>query len=233
VSTHKVVICNSVYPWFRSTAAKYRDFPARAGHIADLVNQSGADCATFGEMGYEECRELARHLPDFQYDRAQGHGSGHWIQGINSVWSKTAVWNQPESDLGDWVLPSGDQTPPRTLIIAKLTEKKDPTAFVSLGAFHETLGNDLGMQYVQAMIQKVGNKRILLGGDFKRTGDSDDIAAMKKAGFTFHERVSATPMTCITKNAVTVTAVDHRNDARAFDHPFLVVDFSIPTGVKP
>ncbi len=228
MSSHKAFIANGVYPWFGSTASEYRNFAARAGHIADLVNASGADCATFGEMGKEECLTLASHLPEWQYDRAQGKGSGHWQQGINSVWSKKSVWNQPESDLSDYDMPSGGQTPPRTLILARITEKADPTAFVSLGAYHETLGNAGGMAYVVALIARIGERRVLLGGDFKRTDDDDDIAVMKKAGFVFHERVDATPMTCITQGNVKVTDVDHREDPRAFDHSYLVVSFTIP-----
>lgn len=226
MGTHKVFIANGVFPRFNSTPAKYRDFSARSDDIARLVKDSGADCATFGEMGKPECLQLATHLDGWQYDRAQGRGLGTDVEGLNSVWSKMSVWDQPEDRLGDWCMPSAGQWV-RTLIIARLIEKADPTAFVGLGAFHETLGNVGGMQYVKAMIEKVGGKRVLLGGDFKRTDDTDDIAVMTKAGFVFHERTSGTPMTCITKGAVRVTDVQHITNSRCFDHGYLVVSFSL------
>ncbi len=219
MSAHKLFVANAVYPLFRSTPAKYRNFGSRAGRIADLVKGSGADCATFGEMGKPQCAELAERLPGWQYDRAQS--------GLNSSWTKSSVWNQPESDVSDYNLPSSGQMQ-RTLLLARITEKADPTAFVSLGAYHETLGNAGGMAYVVALIARIGERRVLLGGDFKRTDDDDDIAVMKKAGFVFHERVDATPMTCITQGDVKVTDVDHREDPRAFDHSYLVVSFTIP-----
>lgn len=231
MSEHKVFIANGVYPYFRSTATKYRigTFKARAKYIAGLVEKSGADCATFGEWGRQQCLQLAEFLPDWQYDRAQGKGSTNFTQGINSVWTKPAVWDHPESGISDYNMPSGTQTPPRTLILARITEKADPTAFVQLGAYHETLGNAAGMQYVVAMIARIGERRVLLGGDFKRTDDDDDVAVMKRAGFKFHERVNATPMTCITQGNVTVTNVEHEYDLRAFDHGHLVVTFNIPS----
>jgi hypothetical protein len=222
------MVANGVYPWFGSTPSRYRNFGARAGRIAGLLKASRADCATFGEMGRGECQQLAEHLPGWQYDRAQGTGAGNFQEGLNSIWTKASVWSQPESEVRDYVLPSGDQSP-RTLVFCKVTEKADPTTFVTLGAYHETLGNNAGMAYVMSMIAKLGERRCILGGDFKRTDDDDDIAVMKKAGFRFHERVSSTPMTCITQHGVTVYGVDHRADLHAFDHDYLVVDFSIPT----
>jgi hypothetical protein len=228
VSTHKVFIANAVYPRFTSTPSKYRNFPGRADTIADLVRQSGADCATFGEMGYYEARTLAQQLPGWQYDRAQGTGSAGAInQGLNSVWSKESVWDQPEDRVSDYNMPSAGQWQ-RTLIICRLIEKADPTAFVGLGAYHETLGNAAKMAYTKALVQKVGDRRVLLGGDFPRTDDDDDLAYMKRNGFTVHERTSATPMACFTKGAVTVTDVDHRTSTTCFDHGYLVVSFSIP-----
>jgi hypothetical protein len=222
VSRHRLFVANGVFPRFSSTPARYRNWTSRAPYVAGLVRASGADCATFGELGRSECATLARFLPGWQYDRAQGGAQ----EGLNSVWSKTAVWDQPEAGVHDWNLPSGGQWQ-RTLILAKITERADPTAFVSLGAYHETLGNDAGMAYVVAMIARIGERRVILGGDFKRTDDDDDVIVMKRAGFVFHERVDATPMTVITQHAVTVSGVDHVRDTRAFDHEHLIVDFSI------
>lgn len=228
MGAHKVFIANAVYPNFLSTPSKYRNFTPRADNIAGLIRDSGADCATFGEMGFYQSQILANHLGSgWQYDRAQGSaGPGQVNEGLNSVWSKTSVWDQPEDRLHDWNMPSAGQWQ-RTLIIARLIEKADPSAFVGLGAFHETLGNDAGLAYVKAMVSKVGAKRVLLGGDFKRTQDDDDLAYMKARGFTVHERVSSTPMACFTKGAVTVTDVQHMTDSRCFDHGYLVVSFSL------
>lgn len=228
MTRHKVFIANGVFPRFTSTPARYRDFGARAKDIADEVKDSGADCATFGELGQRECAKLAEHLP-FQYDRAQGRGLGTGLEGLNSVWSSPKVWDQPEDRLVDRNLPSGGEWQ-RTLLLARLILKGGDPAdeFFTLGAFHETLGQAAGYSYVKAMVKAVGGKRVLLGGDFKRTGDRDDLAYMRSNGFAVHERSAATPMVCFTKGSVPVSDVDHRRNTRLFDHDFLVVSFSIP-----
>lgn len=232
MSTHKLFVANAVFPRFSSTPSKYRNFGSRADDIAALVKKSGADCATFGEMGYNECKTLASHLSDWQYDRAQGSSRpGTVNEGLNSVWSKESVWSQPEDRVSDYNMPSGGQWQ-RTLILCRLIEKAKPkagyeSAFVTVGAFHETLGNAAKMQYTKAMVDKVGDRRVILGGDFPRTDDDDDLLVMKKAGFVVHERVSATPMTCFTQGSVRVTDVDHLENSKVFDHGYLVVTFSI------
>lgn len=232
MSTHKLFIANGVYPRFSSTPSKYRNFDGRADDIASLVVKSGADCATFGEMGFNECKSLASHLSGWQYDRAQGKGKpGTVNEGLNSVWSKKSVWSQPESRVSDYNMPSADQWQ-RTMILCRLIEKAKPakgyeTAFLTLGAYHETLGDAAKMQYTKAMVDKVGDRRVILGGDFPRTDDDDDLAYMKKNKFVVHGRTSKTPMACFTKNAVKVKEVQVLESPKVFDHPYLVVTFSI------
>jgi hypothetical protein len=228
MSTHKLFVANAVYPHFTSTPSKYRNFDGRADDIAALVKKSGADVATFGEMGYYQAKALAEALgSDWQYDRAHGSADpGKQGEGLNCVFSKRSVWKQPEDGLRDHNMPSGNEWQ-RTLLLAGLTEVKDSTAHIFVGAYHETLDNAVGLAYVKAMVKAVGRKRVILGGDFKRTGDNDDLAYMKAKGFTVHERVEYTPMACFTKGAVTVTDVDHLENSKCFDHEYLVVTFSI------
>lgn len=223
MSRHKLFVANGVFPRFGSTPSRYRNpFAPRARRIAGLVGDSGADCATFGELGRPECATLAGYMPSWQYDRAQGGPQ----EGLNSAWTHTKAWSQPEAGLSDYSMPSAGQWT-RTLILARITELSDPTAFVQLGAFHSTLTNAGGLAYVRALIDKVGERRVLLAGDLKRTGDDDDIALLKRNGYTLHERRSSTPMVAMTQGKVEVHDVVHKTDPRAFDHGYLVVDFSI------
>jgi hypothetical protein len=235
VSAHRALIANGVFPWFRSTPSRYRSgsLTSRLKYVAGLVKDSGAGCATFGELGLAECATLARYLP-WQYDRAQGTGRGLWQAGINSCWSDPDTWDQPESGLGDFVMPSAGQTPPRTLLLAQLKAKTGTDTF-TLGAFHETLTNAAGLAYVKAMVGKVDARpgNILLGGDFKRTGDSDDLAYMRAHKLVVHERTAGTPMACFTRGDITVQGVDHISRPKAFDHEYLVVDFTINSPATP
>lgn len=234
MGTHRLFVGNGVYPKFRSTPSKYRDFPARADDIAGVVRRSKADCATFGELGFYECQSLASELGgDWQYDRSQGNGRHGVIgEGLNSIWTKKSVFDQPENDLRDCNMPSAGQAQ-RTYIDCRIREVKDPTAHVTLGCFHETLGDAAKFEYTKALVRRVGNRRALIAGDFPLTADDDDLAYMKQAGFVVHERSQHTPMTAFTRRGITVTGVDHVSDLRLFDHQYLLVDFTIPTGKVP
>jgi hypothetical protein len=225
VSAHRAFVANAVFPRFTSTPTRYRSgtLRSRCKYIAGLVLDSGAGFATFGEFGRYECGVLSEYLP-WQYDRAQGGPQ----EGLNSVWSDPDTWKQPESGLGDFVLPSAGQWT-RTLLLAQLSAVKGSDT-LTVGAFHETLTNAGGLAYVKAMVARADKRAgdVFLGGDFKRTGDNDDLAYMRSHKYVVHERTAGTPMACFTRGSgIVVTGVDHVSRPRAFDHEHLVVDFTL------
>lgn len=231
MSTHRVFIANGVYPGFGSTPARYRDYDARVGRIADLVRRSGADCAAFGETGYHQAQKLATAL-GWKYDRTQGSApAGRIGEGLNVGLYDTGPWDQPNGRVSDYNMPSAGQAQ-RTLLVQRLVEQSDKAAFFGLTVGHSTLGNAGGLAYVKAMIDKIGDRRVLVGMDLKRTQDTDDLALLKRSGFKVHGRTSRTPMVCLTKGKVNVLDVDYVSDARAFDHDALVVTFSLPNTPK-
>lgn len=231
MSTHRVFIANLVFPRFSSTPARYRNFDARAGRVADLVRDYRCDTATLSECGFEQAQTLIRRL-GWRYDRAQGSGRpGQPGEGMNVSAYNPHVFEHPKGRLSDYNMPSDGQWQ-RTLLLQRIVEKGDDAAFVGLTSGHSTLGNAGGLAYVKAMIDKIGDRRVIVGMDLKRTQDDDDLAALRRAGFKIHGRDDRTPMVCLIKGKVTVTDVEYVRDRAAFDHDALVVTYTLPNTPK-
>jgi len=231
VSTHRTFVANLQYPRFSGSPS----FGDRADDVARAVRARGCDSAVFGEAGYRECSTLSEQLKGWQYDRAQGRGRGVNGEGLNSVWSDPDVWRQPEDRLSDYDLPSFGQWQ-RTALGARLEETGDPSAFCMLFAVHfAAVGSPLAraganrakLAQIKYLRKKTGGRRVQWMGDIPRTDDDDDLAYLKREGFRFASRSSATPLAVVVQGAVTVHDVKRYPHGSMFDHDYLVAEWSV------
>jgi hypothetical protein len=238
VADHRLFVANGQFPRFTRSPP----FGPRVADVARKIRDSNADCAALTELGYNECAALAARpeMDGWQYDRAQGRGRNVVGEGLTSVWSKTAVFHQPEARLHDWNETSFGQWQ-RTFLLARLEETKDRTAFVSVGAFHFAAegspldragANRAKLAQVKETIRLVGDRRVLLAGDFPRTDAADDEALFVNAGYTLHGRDPKTPMCAVSRGAVRVTRTTRKPHGAAFDHDYQLIDFTL-TGALP
>jgi hypothetical protein len=221
VTVHRLLALGSQYAGFRSSPP-FTDAKAKA--TAQIALKSGADIISATEMGSAACSRFAHHLGGhWSYHRAQGTASEEGINGL--FWDERAFAN-PEGQIHDWNLRSHGQWQ-RTFLLVYLVERGHPDLFVRAGTTHlAATGQPLNRQganaakwdQVHQVRELIGGKRVLVGMDFPRTDDDDDIAWAKKAGLEFHGRTDKTPMVTVSRGAVYVTGTSLVGDGGVLDH---------------
>ncbi len=230
---HRMGVVNGVYPGFGGPTMT----DSRAEAIVAKVK--GCDLLATCETGRTGCAQLAEALGSgWSYQRAQGSSSR---EGLNGVFWNERVWDWQDKRAHDWTLPSGGQWP-RTFLLVRLAEHADPDAFVWAGAFHmsakgaplsATAADKVKWTQSHKIVELAGDRRCLIGGDFARTGDTDDIAYLKSQGWLFNGRTHRTPLTTIRHGAVAVTNVTFVNGGSLLDHDVQITSFTIPGKLNP
>jgi hypothetical protein len=228
VTTHRMAVVNGIYPGFGGPPMT----AARADAIVRKIPK-GVDVLATCETGAHGCATIAEALGEnWSYQRAQGTTAR---EGLNGVFWDQRAWDWQDKRAHDWTLPSAGQWP-RTLLLVRLAEVADPTAFVWAGAFHlAAKGSPLTaaaadrVKWIQShkLVELIGDRRALIGGDFPRTGDDDDMRYLNSQGWTFNGRTDRTPLTTLKHGAVKVGGTTFVDGGALLDHDIQVTTFTV------
>ncbi len=212
---------------------------SKAKRVVDLLPDD-LDLIAVCEMGRSIRSTFGKALGSRWSRKGARDGLGH--EAVNGVYWNRKAWDFPDAKRVRYkTLESGGQWP-RFLVAVRLVETGDKDAFIQAGAFHlaakgQPLTADQAdrVKRVQStqLADFTGDRRMIWGGDFPRTGDDDDMAFLKTRGLTFNGRTDRTPLTTITHGAVKVIGTQIISANGLLDHDIPVTTFSIANKPNP
>lgn len=230
MSAHRVTVVNLEYFTSKTMSS------GKADRIVDLIPKD-TDLVVVCEAGASIRRTINAALNRERGGRWSRKGArpGLGREGVNGILWDRRRWNFPGRE---WfrTLASGGQWP-RFLVMVRLEEVGDPTAFTQVVAFHlaakgapltASQADGVKREQTNALRAFIGNKRVLGAGDFPRTGDDDDLAYLERQGVKFHGRTDRTPLTVFTRRGVTVTSVRVIESGQLLDHDLVSAAFTVP-----
>jgi endonuclease/exonuclease/phosphatase family metal-dependent hydrolase len=227
--TRALLSINCRLPAFIHPPESPADTSRRVRLLADIINHSGAEVVTTAEADRTFLARIAREAgSEWSYQRAQGPDG----RGLNGVLWKGG-WH--DHDLRDWNLPSRN-TWPRTCLLVRLIHDDGTDLWVGSTHFSPTSGdlpavmaNALKLEQVKLLDVQTKGKfyNLIVGADFPRTNDSDDLAYLRARGWTFAYRDSKTPQAVFHKKRVSTGPAQVIDTGQATDHPAVLVPFNI------
>jgi hypothetical protein len=239
MATHSMVVLNGEFFTSKTMSA------SKADRVVALIPE-GTDLVATTETGKKIRQSLQGAL-----ERRFGK---HWSrkgaigtpthEGVNGIFWDRRVWDFPKTKIDpagrfwDWILPSRQWT--RTLVVARLEEVADAGAFVWAGAFHySAVGSPYGrseanaakLAQIKKTVELIGLRRTLIGGDFPRTDDDDDVRYMKSHGWHLNGRTDRTPLVTMSRGAVTILETRVIESGSLLDHDLALVKFSLANKV--
>lgn len=236
-AVRKLLNINCQWPGFASTKSAL-PWSRRCAMLADAVLKSGASIVTAQELGKAEAADLARLLPGWKYQRADGGG-----RGLNCVLWKASEWTLRGTL--DQDLDSFGQLQ-RTLLAVMLVHRD--RSYVWAGSTHlAAAASDLtasaAVRARTAQAQQIGrrlagSKTTILGGDwnssYPQTTASSVRGILHAAGFTFRAPLRDSKHNGIdgvgAKANVTILAETVHPLGRASDHDGRLVTFTTKRG---
>jgi len=211
---------------------------SHARRIVDLLPEH-TDLVAVCEMGKSIRSTFGKALNRNRGGRwsRKGAADGMGHEGVNGIFWDRRVWDFPDAGRVRYkTLASGGQWP-RFLVAVRLVEVEEPGEFLQAGAFHlaakgsplsATQADRVKRVQTDQLGDFMGDRRIIMGGDFPRTGDDDDLAALKRNGYRVNGRTDRTPLVSISHGAITVTGTRIVESGSLLDHDIHTTTFSLP-----
>lgn len=202
----------------------------RAVLLARTIRASGAGIIATQEADRTFLAKIAYHCGSrYRYQRAQGP-DGRGLNGI--IWRDEWTFER----LHDWTLPSFGQWP-RTFLAVRLTHRDG--SYVWVGSTHyaakapdldAAAANRAKLAQVKRVCELTdGYRQIIVGQDLARADDDDDLAYLKRQGWTLNGRSGSTPQCTMTKARVTPGTSTVVQTGQGSDHDAVLTTFTVPS----